>query len=374
MNIYKDILCPHFSVCSGCIINKNADEPPLLKEIQLYFKNSTVPFDYYSDRMIEWRDRAKLAVRGTSQNPQIGLYEKGTHQVVNIPLCRVHHPLINRAVEIVKNWIKVEKIEPYDEITQKGLLRYIQCVVERGAGAIQLVLVLNASNENAVGSRISRLWQAAPELWNSIWVNLNQTATNTIFGSTWKLMQGSEFVCDTLAGIKVFFHPANFGQANLTVFEKMLRDLREQLNANQRVVEYYAGVGVIGLSLADKSKVVKCCEINPFAEVAFKKACSEQNFQNIYFYEGSAVDHLNLLDECDLVIVDPPRKGLDKPLLKALLENKDPQELWYVSCGWDSFKKDCEELKKEWQLKNVKGYLFFPGTDHVEILAHFEKK
>ncbi len=371
MNNKKDIHCPHFIFCSGCTIDENVNHPPLLEEVQSYFNERSIPFEYYSDRVIGWRCRGKLAVRGTMENPLIGLYEAGTHHVVDIPLCRVHHPQINVAMEQVKKWIRDEKIQPYDEIAQKGLLRYIQCVVERSSNKIQLTLVLNTSTPEKIRSSLNQLWSQAPELWHSLWVNVNTQRTNAIFGQDWLLIKGEEYVWETLAGIDVCFHPANFAQANLDVFEQMLKDLKAKIPDCKKIVEYYAGVGVIGLCLAKKAQQVFCCEINPFAEASFENSRGQSS--NISFFKGPVVDHLQLLKETDIVIVDPPRKGLDRPLLKALSENNSTEELWYISCGWPSFKRDCEELLKGWKLHSAKAYLFFPGTNHLEVLAHFKK-
>jgi 23S rRNA (uracil1939-C5)-methyltransferase len=367
----KDIHCPHFILCSGCTIDENVNHPPLLQEVRRYFQESSTPFEYFSDQVKGWRCRAKLAVRGRCENPQIGLFEAGTHHVVDIPYCRVHHPSINQAMEQIKDWIRSEKIAPYDEMNLKGLLRYMQCVVERSTGRVQLTLVLNCADYSGLLPALNSLWVQAPGLWHSLWLNINTQRTNSIFGKDWILIKGEEYVWETLAGAKVCFHPANFAQANLDVFERLLLDLKDLIQLHQRFVEYYAGVGVIGLCLAEKAQRVLACEINPFAAASFEKAYALQNSTPMTLFTGPAVNYLNLLNKADVVIADPPRKGLDGPLLKALLENSNVKEFWYVSCGWPSFKRDTQELLKRWHLKQAKAYLFFPGTDHLEILAQF---
>lgn len=373
MNSYKDIHCPHYIPCSGCSLDENVNAPPILEEIKKYFKELGTPFKYDSDKVIGWRDRAKLAIRGQSENPLIGLFEIGTHRVIDIPLCRVHHPMINQAAEEIKAWVKAKKIPLYNEINHKGLLRYLQCVVERSTGKVQLTLVINDSNKERVHSQLKNLRDAAPHLWHSIWLNLNTQKTNTIFGKEWHLIWGEEYVWDVLADTKVCFHPANFAQANLTVFEHLLKDVKAQIPAQKRIAEYYAGVGVIGRCLAEKSEHISFCEINPFAKPSFERANQEQPCSNTAFYTGGAEDHLSLLNEADIVIVDPPRKGLDRPLLQAIIESNHLDDLWYISCGWSSFKRDCQELLKNWRIVSSWGYLFFPGTDHVEIMAHFKR-
>jgi 23S rRNA (uracil1939-C5)-methyltransferase len=81
---------------------------------------------------------------------------------------------------------------------------------------------------------------------------------------------------------------------------------------------------------------------------------------------------LDILDQASTVIVDPPRKGLDRKFLQGLEEAKNAKQLLYVSCGWDSFKRDYQELRSAgWEVRSVDGYLFFAGSNHVEVLADF---
>ena len=73
-----------------------------------------------------------------------------------------------------------------------------------------------------------------------------------------------------------------------------------------------------------------------------------------------------------MIIVDPPRKGLSKEC-KSKIFNSNATQLIYVSCGYDSFIRDAKEiLEKGWILDHAKGFLLFPGTNHVEIIAHFK--
>lgn len=373
MNSQKQIHCPHFRDCSGCTLDEDVNHPPVLKEVEAFFKKQEVSFTYFSDQATAWRYRAKLAIRGSFENPKIGLYEAGTHDVVNIPFCRVHHPHINQAVEKIRRWVQNCRIQPYNEKTREGVLRYVQCVVERSSGKVQLTLVINASRLDAC----SIDWMALvgdDSLWHSLWINLNDTPTNTIFGKEWQLIKGEEYLWEMIAGTWVCFHPANFAQANISVFEKLLVDLNQEVPKNVNIVEYYAGVGVIGFSLADSAKSVQACEINPWAEKSFNQTMLRQEKKNCSFFKGLATDYLHLLPASDVIVVDPPRKGLDRALLKALLEVEKGKDLWYISCGWPSFKRDCEELLEGWDLINAHAYLFFPGTDHLEIMAHLKSK
>jgi tRNA/tmRNA/rRNA uracil-C5-methylase (TrmA/RlmC/RlmD family) len=163
--------------------------------------------------------------------------------------------------------------------------------------------------------------------------------------------------------LKIPFHPGAFSQTHLPLFEKILWQIQEWVKPDERVLELYAGVGAIGLSLLNKTKRVTMVENNPFAYLSFKETQVDLPYLCIDAKEASFSDW-------DLVIVDPPRKGLDKEILAKI----DSSRLIYVSCGFDSFQRDAKDLvSRGWKIKEAKGYLLFPGTNHVETVTLLER-
>lgn len=369
-----DIHCPHFEKCSGCQFNVDVGNIPLYREAQTFFEGRGVSLPpLRMGSPVGWRTRAKLAIRGSSDDPQIGLFEEGTHHVVDIPHCRVHHPSINKVVEKLKQWIKLENISLYREGKHDGILRYIQCSVVRETGLVELVLVLNNPIEN---EKLIAFFQHEKHLLHSLWVNMNQRTDNVIFGKEWKFIAGEPLLWERLCGISVCFHPACFCQANLDMYEQLLYSL-QKLVANESVLELYAGVGSIGLSLLDRASQVKCVEITPEALQCFEMSVSKlsKKLQQKISFQVAPVDG-SLLHRLtpSVLIVDPPRKGIDRSLMKDIVTS-DLQKLIYVSCGWPSFQRDCDELMKVgWFPTFVEAFLFFPGTNHLELLALFQKK
>lgn len=378
------VSCIHFNLCSGCQIDLKEPFPSLWQEALNFFRDkglTDAPF--FTGPASGWRVRAKLAVRGTPQDPLIGLFREGSHVVLPIPFCQVHHPHINRAVEIVKQWIQSYRLAPYQELTGQGDIRYIQCVVERSTGLIQLSLVLNF--EELQHARVQELIALLQKLgkqdngliWHSIWINLNHRSTNTIFGPIWHLCYGQETLWEKIGTLKVAYQPSSFGQANLDLFEDMLMRLRKRIPQGSKLVEFYAGVGVMGLFLVDRCQWVRCAEINPHAEKGFLQSLEtlpKQEALKISFHTGPAQDLLNLAKDADTVLVDPPRKGLDQALMDTLIASRHLKKIYYLSCGWLSFKNDCEQLiQGGWKLAWAEGYYFFPGSNHIEILAEFSK-
>jgi len=380
----QKIKCPHFDQCSGCLINEVVDNPAVIGEAQSFFsKRGIAGFKVNADKPERWRYRAKLAVQGTSRHPLIGLYKEGSHDVIDIPLCRVHHQRINQAVEKVREMIIGENIIPYNELRHSGDLRYLQIVVERSTSRVQLSFVFNAVDDDPRLKHwlnaLEKLWRATEKgFWHSFWLNYNPKATNVIFGPKWIHVFGDSLLWECFQNVGVCFQPASFAQANLDLFEKMLASIANKIPKGTLLGEFYAGVGVIGLTLAHKCSRVLCLENNPFAEECFnqsKATLSLADSQKIAFQVEKASESAKRLDTFDTAIVDPPRKGLDSALLKALIHAQNLQQLIYISCGWMAFQRDCDALLAAgWHLIDAEGYLFFPGSNYIEILAQFNKK
>jgi len=202
------------------------------------------------------------------------------------------------------------------------------------------------------------------DLWHSIWLNIHPIASNRILGNFWQLVHGEPFLRQTINHTPIAFHPGAFSQTHLPLFEKMVQKIEQWVQPNDCILELYAGVGAIGLSICHKAKHITLIENNPLAHLSYQQTPkSNISYQCI---DAAAAD----FSHTDLIIVDPPRKGLEAAILKQL----DASRLIYVSCGFESFKRDAEQLiSLGWRLHEASGYLLFPGTNHVETLALFER-
>ena len=373
MTEFSTILkCEYFPLCSGCQIQGEVSSPPIWREIKTFFK-SIVP-DLNLSEVTGWRTRSKLAARGTSIEPEIGLFKHGSHQVVSIPSCPLHHPSINILYAKIKKVIIERKIDPYNEENGTGILRYLQFVVERKTARVQLALILNR-RDRSMEEVVKQLY--VKEGLHSVWLNFQSEQTNRIFGEEWLFCEGEPYLWETLGEAECAFHPACFGQANLALFEKVLKQIREWVAPNSRILELYAGVGVISLNLVSRAKEVVCVEINPYAFECFHLNRLKLNLdlqEKISMQIIPSEQALSLIDGKDVVIVDPPRKGLEPKVLEALCQTNGLSQLVYLSCGPISFQRDCEKLLAcGWKLERLEGYLFFPGTNHVELLGFFIK-
>jgi len=375
---FSTIRCQHFPLCSGCLFQEHVHEPPAQKMLADFFKtidpNLFIPLHY--KEIVGWRTRAKLAVRGEMKCPQIGLFHFGTHDVVDIPDCPLHHRAINHALGVLKDTMVKAGIEPYVEEKKMGLLRYVQLAVERKSNRVQLVLVLNSETSNdKIAHFVKQLYMLG--VWHSIWLNFQPRISNTIFGEKWLLCEGEEYLWENLAGISCCFHPACFCQAHLSLFDEMLQHINNFALKGKRVVEFYGGVGIIGLTLLKNSASLVCIEVNPFAKQCFEKTVGKMDKslqEKVSFKAGLSENFLEFCDGAEVVVVDPPRKGLSRELREKLKSSTSLQQIIYISCGFAGFKRDSVDLiEAGWEVKHAAGYLLFPGSDHIEILCVFEK-
>jgi 23S rRNA (uracil1939-C5)-methyltransferase len=375
MTRFSTILqCDYFPLCSGCEIHGDVSSPQVWTEVKNFFEKIGVPISLIVGQATHWRSRAKLAVRGTAHHPEIGLFKHGSHQVVSIPTCPLHHPSINRVCAHVKQSLIDLNIEPYQEERGAGVVRYLQFVVEDKTGQVQLTLVVNKSDPQ-LERCVKRLY--AQGGIHSIWLNFQTEKTNTIFGEKWELCAGEPYLWEHIGNQVCAFHPACFGQANKDLFMQALNRIREWVKPHQSIVEFYAGVGVIGLNLAPQSKEIACVEINPYASECFHLSrfkLAHEAQRKISMKISSTEQALPLIAGRDVIIADPPRKGLDPELLNALCRAPQARQFVYLSCGPNSFQRDSEKLLQHgWKVDNAEAYLFFPGANHVEILCSFKR-
>mmetsp|Transcript_3958 Transcript_3958/g.5713 ORF Transcript_3958/g.5713 Transcript_3958/m.5713 type:complete len:557 (-) Transcript_3958:67-1737(-) len=476
--------CEHFADCPGCVVNKGVDKVDKIKSAKLFFSSTFIRkrrLDVHEDNIVNesfdddfykvvvpsdlqgWRTQAKLAVAPRSSSwgrgCTLGLYERGTHSVLPIPRCKVHHPSINRAILAIEQATEETNIAAYNEESGDGGLRYVQCQVDRSTGRVSLALVWNAEalkdTQPALARLVKALQRTEPKLWHNIWCHCNDNPGNAIFArneNRWHRMAGLEFVRERLPiGTEgwLYFSPLTFRQGNLDGFDVIARDVAKIVPGGSRVCELYAGIGMLGLTAmvyhakqGNALKWVRCSDENPANPRCFhrslrslqsvgtgldsrrKKSTNEGNFMTLgemtrlmesgvsesfesdgkkaTYMVASAKDALlrGQALGAEVLIVDPPRKGLQDTVLSELskpfnpnqefvedkdfLSNDGDQVNWtndvktliYVSCGFDALTGDCDHLLRSnagWMLESATGYVLFPGSDHVETLAVFRR-
>lgn len=323
-----------------------------------------------------FRHRARLAVRGRAQNPKIGIFDLGSHRVVHIPDCRIHHPVVNEAVAGVRRALVEHRVAPYSDAAHAGTVRYLQVVIERDSQTAQLVIVTRDSELPRLEPFFASVREELGPRLHSLWWNGQPERNNRVLGANWRRLAGPPAVSETFLDTRVFYPPGAFGQSHLELAARIGQRVAELVPSGARLAEFYAGVGALGLPLAARVERLSLNEVGEDSLAGLRLGISELRAElqsRIQVHPGSAADCAALSRSADVVLVDPPRKGLDAPLLDALCE-APPRRLIYVSCGLDSLQRDSERLLKSGRarLTSLEAYALFPYTEHVETLAVFD--
>jgi 23S rRNA (uracil1939-C5)-methyltransferase len=323
-----------------------------------------------------YRVRSRLMVRRVRGAVRTGLFREGTHDVVDIPNCGVHHPLINRAALALRRAMAETGTSAYSEVDHQGLVRALQVVVERATARVQLVLVLNAAEFDAARPLVAALISELGSDLQGLYLNAHPELGNAILGRDFLHCAGEVATRETLGGAQVFFPPGAFGQANLGLFECILEDLHAEVPIGARITEFHAGTGAIGLGLVEQSRAYVFNELGEHSLAGLGlgiDALSEASRAKARVAAGKAASHADLCGSADVVIVDPPRKGLEPALLDALAEDTGPSALHYLSCDFDSLLRDCRVLLRKYRISRISAYALFPFTPHLETLVRFER-
>jgi 23S rRNA (uracil1939-C5)-methyltransferase len=324
-----------------------------------------------------FRLRARLAIRGRQGAPKLGMFQLGTHRVVHIPNCSVQHPLINRVAAVVRRALVDADVPIYSEAAHLGLARYLQVVVETASQTAQVVLVANSPTVEPLAGCLERIRDQLGDDLHSLWFNSHCERSNAVLGAEFVRCSGPETVTERFGGAAVHYPPGAFGQSNLDVAERIIEHVRGLVPVGASVAEFYAGVGAIGLSLLPGLSVIQLNELSPHSlqglalGIAGLEAADRAKVQVV---PGAAGDALLVASGVDVVIADPPRKGLDRELRDCLAE-RPPGRLIYVSCGLESFLSDTARLTAGGglRLRSLAAFNLMPFTEHVETVACFDR-
>lgn len=370
--------CPHRPPCPGCPRFGEPGIAPSARDAlaELARAHGLPEVAVVSGPAAGFRHRARLAIRGRLGSPKIGLFELDTHHVVHIPNCAVQHPLINRVASVVRRALVDAQITTYSDRAHLGLARYLQVVVERQSQSAQVVLVGNSASAEPFAGCFELIRERLGSELHSLWFNVNCEPRNTILGTAFEHICGPASVVEQFGGAEVHYPPGAFGQNNLGIAQRIIEHVREEVPTGARVTEFYAGVGAIGLSILDRVSAIRMNEVSAQSLSGLDLGLAQLNAADrakVSVVPGPAGGASLAASDAQVVIADPPRKGLDPELTQYLSEHA-PERFLYVSCGLESFLKDAAQLTAgKLRLTALAAFNLMPFTEHVETVARFER-
>ena len=303
-----------------------------------------------------------------------GIYARGTHYVLPVERCLLHHARLDEAIDAVRRAAVSCKYKPYDEDRRTGLIRHV--LVRHSRLTDELLVVLVTASPVLPGARnfVKKVRELCPGI-TSIVQNINPRDTSAVLGFSEKVLFGKGYIVDELCGVRFRIAASSFFQVNPEQTEILYRTAIEaaQLDKSQIVLDAYCGVGTIGLAAAAHVKSVLGIEMNASAVKCAIQNARENHISNARYENADATAAIRKMaargEHMDVVFMDPPRAGSTPEFLDAVTRLQ-PEKLVYISCNPETQKRDLEILvKKGWQVRRIQPVDMFPQTYHVETVC-----
>lgn len=381
--------CPIYDTCGGCQLQhlsyqgQLAFKKDLLKQALHKFK----PIGYEHFKLLDtigmenpwyYRNKAQYQVRKIKKRPSAGLFKENSHDLVELTDCLVQMPKTQELINYVMNMVRNLDISVYDERKNEGFLKTLMVRTGLQTNEIQLVFISHEREIPHHQTLITEIPKQFPEVV-SIMQNIQPTKSSVIFGPHTYHLWGKETIEDKIDEVTFDLSARAFYQLNPKQTKVLYDEARKALDLKKEetLVDAYCGVGTIGLSMAHLAKEVRGMDIIEESIEDAKKNAKRMNLTNTHYETGKAEDLLpKWLKEGfkpDAIVVDPPRTGLDKPLLDALL--KYPvKKLVYVSCNVSTLARDLAPLSRKYQVEYLQSVDMFPHTARCEVVVKLRLK
>ena len=318
------------------------------------------------------------AIYPVTQDKKVGIFAKRSHNIIPINKCKIQTKISQEISKyILDNW----KDSIYDEETGKGLLRNI--MVREGFKTDEIMLVLVQNGEKNVFEtnsklRIENVIKEFPKI-KTIVINVNTEKTNVVLSRKNIIVYGNGTITDRLGEYEFKISPNSFYQVNPVQTEKLYNLAIEgaKLKKDDILCDLYCGIGTIGIFASKYVEKVYGVEIVEEAIKDAKQNAKINNVDNIEFIQGDVEVAFNkMLDngvKPSVVIVDPPRKGLDSKTVQNLC-NLKLDRLVYVSCNPATLMRDLQVLEDVYKIDSITPVDNFCYSSHIESVAVLEIK
>ena len=320
-----------------------------------------------------YRNKVIFPVGNSKNKACAGFYRAGSHQIVENEGCRIGFPEADTVKKAVLDYMNQYRVSAYDEAAHKGLVRHI--FVRQGAVSKQLLvcLCINGTSLPHPDALLQRL-QKIPG-FTTLVLSINKKQGNTVLGEENKTLYGPGYIEDTLCGLTFrisaqSFYQINHHQAEL-LYEAAIA--QGQITKEDLVLDLYCGVGTITLAMAKAAKKVIGVEVVAEAVADARENAKRNGIENAEFFCGDAGKAALELEsrgiKPDVVVVDPPRKGLNTDAIEGICQMA-PRRIVYVSCDPATMARDVAIFKERgYSLLSAQAADLFPRCAHVESVV-----
>lgn len=347
----------------------------LLKKAHL--ENIEVGETLASPEEVGYRNKAQVPVREVNGQLEIGFFRRHSHDLMPLTHFFTTDPEIDRVLVAVRDILRKYKVPAYDEINNKGEVRYLEVRRSKSTGEMMVILVCLHKDFMQLPNVTTEVSQI-PGVSGLI-LNYNPKKTNVILGPKDYLVFGNDQITDQIGDLKFRISPQSFFQINSLQTPRLynLAIKQADLKPDDVVIDAYSGIGTIGLSVAKHVKAVRGIEVVRDAIKDAKDNAKLNDITNAKYYLGKAEEIMPRWAKSglktDVVFVDPPRKGLTPEFINAAVKT-GPKKIVYISCNPATLVRDLQLFQeKSYEFNRIDPVDMFPQTPHVESVTVLER-
>ena len=310
-----------------------------------------------------------------------GYFAGRTHSIVEFDDCIIGIEENKAVLNTVLDFMDRYRVDAYNEEDGSGIVRHVLIRKGFATGELMVCVVINADNLPHNRELVESLCTVLGDNLKSVYININKKNTNVILGDRTFTIYGREYIEDYIGDVKFRISPQSFYQVNPVQTKKLYGKALEYaaLTGEETVWDMYCGIGTISLFLAKSAKFVYGVEIVDAAIQNARENAKLNNIENVKFFVGKAEEIITgeyengNIKDIDVIVVDPPRKGLDKLAIDTMLK-LSPKRIVYVSCDSSTLARDLKLLcEKEYELKKLTVVDQFARSYHTETVALLSK-
>lgn len=372
--------CPYFTKCGGCqLMHMSESEQRRFKRQKVSDSMQRIAkLDVVVDKVVSGekslRYRNKLQMPLTSsQNGGLvgGFYAPFSHRIVPIDDCLIQTKTSIEVFRKVKEFADENGISGYDEKVFSGLLRHL--VLRVADSGILATVVINGKRLPKCEKLVEKLETLSTPF--GLYVNENTENTNVVTGKRFTHVSGLKELCFSDDGIKYSVLPQSFLQVNDEIKDRLYADCLRlaEIDENTVAINAYSGAGLLTALAAKRAKLAIGIEIVAEATENADKLKERNGIKNMRNINGDCAEKLpqvvkEFANEKTVLLLDPPRKGVDEKTLATVLQ-ASPEKIAYISCNPSTLARDVGILKEKYDVLSVTPYDMFPQTSHVETVV-----
>lgn len=343
----QEPLCPHFYECDGCSMQDITYEKELgikknsvLNKLQRIAKLDIKDVDILTNAEYYYRNKVDLKV----ENGKLGYYNRKTHNLTQISTCKIASKAINEMI----NWLGNHDLNGVSEIKIRSnyndeiqiSMDYISDQLLENLKSVESIVEIYEKNKN------------------------------------FDLIYRKKQFVDKIGDLSFIISPKSFFQVNKYNTSLLYDTAKQMMNAeaNDRILDLYCGIGTTTMYIGNANNTIGVEVVKDAVKDANENK-KLNNLENIQFIEEKSENVVGKLtqEHFDVILVDPPRKGMDEKVVEAIIKST-AQKLVYISCDPATLARDLKALTENgFEVENVKLVDMFAKTMHVETVALLSK-